>query len=225
MIKVNLIREPRAATRDSGSAKATPVATRSSAPANINNLLIIGLLVLSIAACVGWWLMKKNELKKKEAQVVAAREEARKLESIIAEVEAFQKRKESLEKRIGLINQLKQAQKGPVRVMDKVSLLLPDLVWLTSMNVTGTKVSVEGKALNPNAVANYVENIKSDPMFDEPVVSGLNQATEANTTIYSFGMGFNFTYATDTAGTPGAPGAPPAAPPVGAASTPAAAGG
>lgn len=221
MIKVNLIREPRSAARDQGPVKSTPAAARAAGPANLNNLLIIGFLIAGLAGCGVYYFLKNSELKKKEQQVVEARAEAQKLESIIAEVERFQARKESLEKRIGLINQLKQAQKGPVRVMDKISLLLPDLVWLTSMNVTGTKVNVEGKALNPNAVANYVENIKSDPMFDEPVVSGLTQLTEANTTVYSFGMGFNFSYATDTAGA--APGATPA-PAASGASTPPAGG-
>ena len=56
--------------------------------------------------------------------------EAQKLESAINAVNDFQKKKDSLQKRIDLINQLKQNQKGPVRIMDQVSRDLPDLVWL-----------------------------------------------------------------------------------------------
>ena len=64
-------------------------------------------------------------------------------EAIIAEVEAFQRRKDSLQSRIDLINQLKQNQKGPVRIMDRISQDLPDLVWLDKMTVAaGLRVDV-----------------------------------------------------------------------------------
>ena len=79
--------------------------------------------------------------------------------------------------------------------MDKISALLPDLVWLTTMNVDGTHISLQGKALNPNAFATYLENIKRDPTFDEPVVDQISRGVEGTTVVYSWGMAFNFTYA------------------------------
>lgn len=201
MIKINLIREARAATRDMGSSRAgsamSSAGASSAAPRDINNVLLVSLLVAGLLVAGGYWFLKSRELSSKQDEAVDRRAEAQQLESIIAEVEQFQRRKDELEKRIKLINDLKTRQKGPVRIMDKISQLLPDLVWLTSMTFSGNQVTMQGKALNPTAVANYVENIKTDPTFEEPVIDAVTTGQEGNTTVYTWGMTFNFTYAQD----------------------------
>lgn len=215
MIKINLIREARPSTREGAAARAVTGAgagagAAAAGPRDINTVLIIGFIVTGLLLSGGYWFWKSQTLKKKQEQIQVNRAEAQKLEAIIAEVDQFQKRKESLEKRIALINQLKQSQKGPVRVMDKISALLPDLVWLTTMKVSGTAIDLAGKALNPNAVANYIENIKADGMFDEPVLREVSQGMEGGTVVYSWSMTFNFKYldAQEPAAAGGAPGQP-----------------
>lgn len=201
MIRINLIREPRAAR--AAAVGAAPAAAMG-APANINNMLVVVCLLGGAVIGGGYWFWKKSVLSNREEQVAVRRAEAQKLEAIIKEVEDFQRRKENLEKRIQLINDLKRNQKGPVRIMDRISQDLPDLVWLDRMTLTGGNIALEGRGLNPNAVATFVENIKADPMFDEPEVSQITQERAgANITVYRYSMTFNFTY------TP--PGATPAA--------------
>jgi type IV pilus assembly protein PilN len=213
VIRINLIREARAA-RAAGVPGAAPIAA-AGAPANLNSMLLVVCLIGGVVFGGGYWFWKKSVLSNREEQVAVRRAEAQKLEAIIKEVEDFQRRKENLEKRIQLINDLKKNQKGPVRIMDRISQDLPDLVWLDRMTLTGTNIAVEGRGLNPNAVATFVENIKADPMFDEPEVAQITQERAANNiSVYRYSMTFNFTY------TP--PGTTPAA---GAASAPAAAAG
>ena len=180
------------------------------APANLNNIIVLGIAAAGILLALGYWFVQKRTLANKKEMVEVRKAEAQKLEAIIAEVEAFQKRKDNLQSRIDLINQLKQNQKGPVRIMDRISQDLPDLVWLDNMTVDGGKVTLKGRGLNPNAIANFVENVKNDPYFEEPE---LQNVTEASITplVYSFDMNFGFSYQPKTPGGPGAPGAPAAA--------------
>lgn len=191
MIKINLIREGRAAVRGASGA---PGPAAAAGPSNINNALLVGLLVVGLVLSGGYWFVKHREEIAKKEQIAQQQAEAQKLEKIIQEVESFQRRKDSLQKRIDLINQLKQNQKGPVRIMDRISQDLPDLVWLDRMTVDGVRITLDGRALNPNAIANYVENIKADPMFDEPEVAAVNETSGAvgGPTVYTWGMSFNF---------------------------------
>ena len=190
------------------------------APANLNNIIVVGIAAAGILLALGYWFLQKRTLANKKEMVEIRKAEAQKLEAIIAEVEAFQKRKDNLQSRIDLINQLKQNQKGPVRIMDRISQDLPDLVWLDNMTVEGGKITVKGRGLNPNAIANFVENVKNDPYFEEPE---LQNVTEASITplVYSFDMNFGFSYQPKTPGAPGAPGAPAAATTTGGAAAPA----
>lgn len=169
---------------------------------SINNILIGVLTLLGILAALGYWLWNKRELSQRQEVVEARTQEAQKLEAIIKEVEDYQKRKDSLQQRIDLINQLKQNQKGPVRIMDQISKDLPDLVWLESMSISGGRVSIGGKGLNPNAIALFIENVKNDPYFEEPQVGAMTKVSDSPL-VYSFDMNFAFSYAAKTpAGAP-----------------------
>jgi len=214
LIKINLVREGRA-VRGAGAAPGVTAAA-AAGPSNVNNILVVSGLILGVLVGLGWWFLQKRTLAERQETVSVKTSEAQRLESIIKEVEDYQKRKDNLQKRIDLINQLKQSQKGPVRIMDQISKDLPDLVWLDKLTMSGGLISIEGRGLNPNAIANFVENIKSDKFFEEPDLSSVTgiAAATATTPVYSFVMSFKFTYApkgeagaettaTGTAGTAG----------------------
>lgn len=161
--------------------------------ANVNNVLVVGLTILGLLIAGGYWFWQKRE-RDSRLEIQAQREtEAKKLESIIAEVEDYQRRKDSLQNRIDLINQLKANQKGPVRIMDQISRDLPDLVWLDNMTIDAGRVSLAGRGLNPNAIALFIENVKNDPFFEEPTVGAVTQAS-VSPLVYTFDMNFAFTY-------------------------------
>lgn len=205
MIKINLVREGRA-VRGAGAAPAAAAAAGGTGAGNVNNILIISGVVLGILAAAGYWFWNKRELAERQRVEEQRTVEARKLEAIIKEVESYQKRKDSLQQRIDLINELKQNQKGPVRILDQISRDLPDLVWLDNMNMSRTRVSLSGRGLNPNAIALFIENVKNDPYFEEPTVGAVTQISTAPL-VYSFDMNFSFTYAPKTpAGTAAATG-------------------
>ena len=96
--------------------------------------------------------------------------------------------------------------------MDRVSQDLPDLVWIDKMNVSGGRVTINGRVLNPNAIANFVDNIKNDPYFEEPELGAVNEVTPVPL-VYGFDMSFGFSYAPKgtAPATPGAPGTTTAA--------------
>jgi type IV pilus assembly protein PilN len=162
-------------------------------PSGANNVLIIGGVILGILIAGGWWYMQKRTLADRQETVAQKQAEAKSLEQIIKDVADYQKQKDNLQKRIDLINQLKQNQRGPVQLMDHISIDLPDLVWLDKMTVAGGLVTIDGRGLNPNAIANFVENVKNDPMFEEPDLSSVAQVS-STPLVYGYTMKFHFTY-------------------------------
>ena len=201
MIKINLVREGRT-VRGAGAAPAAAAAAAGGS--NLANILIVAGLLLGVVVAGGWWFLKNNELKDRQETVANKQAEADRLQAIIKQVDDYTKRKESLQKRIELINQLKQNQRGPVKIMDRISQDLPDLVWLDKMTMSGGLVTINGRGLNPNAIANFVDNVKHDPLFEEPAVGAVNQVG-GSPPVYGFDMTFHFTYVpkTDTTGTAG----------------------
>lgn len=168
MIRINLLTE----TKVAAARKRAPLLPTG---ARVNNFLFFGAFGLGLAYVVVMGLTLLSRRSQLEDEIVKARLEADRLKSIIEEVKEYEDKKASLEAKIQLINALKTNQKGPVRLMDEISKALPDLVWLTVLDVSGNQITMRGKTLSPNAVATYLENLKKSPFFAEPVFKSLGQ--------------------------------------------------
>ena len=211
MIRINLLSEARAAAARRKS-PAMPTG------AKLNNILFFGGIMAGVIYIGVMGLLLTSKRRHLDQEIGKARLEAERLKSIIEEVKGYENKKADLEAKIKLINDLKTNQKGPVRLMDEISKALPDLVWLTSLDVSGNQITMKGRTMSPNAISTFLENLKKSPYFAEPVFRNLQQEGAAPG-LHVWEMTLTFipapTPATGTAAA-GAPGAPAGAPPAGA---------
>lgn len=203
MIRINLLTEAKSAA----ARKRAPILPTG---ARLNNVLFFGALALGVVYVAVFGGLAISERSRLQDDIVKARLEADRLKSIIAEVKEYEDKKASLESKIQLINALKTNQKGPVRLMDEISKALPDLVWLTNLEVSNNQITMKGKTLSPNAVATYLENLKKSPFFAEPVFKSLGQDSGSFGS-YSWEMSLTFNPAAVLASGPPAPAPTPAA--------------
>ena len=184
MIKINLLVEARAER----VARAPLIAFGA---ANVNNYVLLGLIVAGLAFVgVRYWTLS-SKLSGIKADIATNQREYERLKPIIAEVESFKKRNAELKHKIEVIEELKKNQYGPVRIMDEVSKALPDLLWLTNMNLNGVVLTLHGQALNENAVANFISNLAASPFFAEPSLGVMSQDDKG---IFTFDLSCKFTH-------------------------------
>jgi type IV pilus assembly protein PilN len=208
MIKINLLSEGKRTVRKS---KPSAAAGRLEGKDIGQWLLVLGLLVGVGALAINWWLLNRA-VDEKTAEVAAAQREVDSMASVIKEVEEYKGKKSELERKIGVINDLKANQQGPVRVMDYISRALPELLWLDRLRMTADSIELEGRAFNTNAVANFIENLDKVPEFDEPILKSTEQqgGGAQGTSVYKFVIDFHYSFAThakDKDGEAGKPGA------------------
>jgi len=185
MIKINLVAEitPQAAAR---RAKKREI----SLGAKQGDILLLSILLVSFIVVGGMWYhlsSKKTRLEQRQAQLRVERD---KLKVFIDKVAELEKKREALQHKIKIIDDLKRNQHGPVRIMDEVSRALPDLLWLDNMTVKGNVVTLVGKAMDENAVANYISNLDASPFFQEPSLVDLARRGKG---IYTFNLNCVFT--------------------------------
>lgn len=184
MIKINLISEaPTAAV----SKRKRP---EFSLGAKQGDIILVVVLAIAIAVSGTWWYLlksKRADLKGLERQRTVERDE---LKPYIEKVEELEAKRALLKRKVDVINELKNKQRGPVRILDEISRALPDLVWLTQLTLTGNNLTLVGQAMDENAVANYYSNLDSSPFFEEPEVKNLARQGED----FAFTMSAVFTY-------------------------------
>ena len=81
----------------------------------------------------------------------------------------FEARRERLQQRVSLIEELRRGQTAPVHMLDQVSRSLPDMMWLTKMTQTGYDVTIEGNCLSLTSLSDFVANLESSRYFARPV--------------------------------------------------------
>ena len=185
MIKINLLAEAKPVKKKRG-------VSALGGAGRLNLLLILGGLFIGILVVGVQWWVEAARLKVQEEKNRLAQQEVTRLEAVLKEVQDFEDKKAKLQKKVDLINSLKASQRGPVRLMDEVSNAVPDLLWLDRMDVKGNSITVDGMALNPPAVANFLENLKRVQAFQEPKVKSIVAASRGSANLYDFNLSFVF---------------------------------
>ena len=133
--------------------------------------LMVGLLigVIVVVAAVQWWRygQLQREAQQLDADVQRLTAEKAELAQVQAQYETFSRRKELLQARINIIEQLKAQQSGPVIMLNTLaaSVSATESLWLTGFEKTGANISVTGMALSMRAVADFMTRLISSTSF------------------------------------------------------------
>ncbi|MGH8185263.1 MAG: PilN domain-containing protein [Steroidobacteraceae bacterium] len=169
--------------------------------------LVCSLILVLGAGGIGWWYWSlTQEAAAVEADIAASQQEVVRLRPIIAEVSKFEARRQQLQQRVQLIEQLRKGQGVPVQLLDQVSRSLPDMLWLTTMTQKGNDVTIEGRSVTLVALSDFVGNLGTTDFFKKPIEivdSQVESQTQGPETI-------KFTVKAQLAAAPGGAGGPAA---------------
>ena len=183
MIRINLLPEAQQATRRFE-------AVSMDRGENLANMALVALIIVSLVASgIRWWTLnsKKKNLKLRIRQ---AEQQLERLKPILEEVQRFKRRKELLQKKLDLIQDLKANQKGPVHIMDELYQKVPDFLWLDSMELKSNTIVLRGGVLNPNQGAECLKNMDDSPCLSEPSLRDIREQRK----YYSFNCCFGFPF-------------------------------
>jgi Tfp pilus assembly protein PilN len=166
MIRINLSSlAPPKGKRGKRTAAPTVSVPSGGGPSILFLSLIFGAL---LALGIGWsyWHVN-NERVRLEKELQAALVENARLADTKAKYEASKKKAELFERRVRVIDELKENQKGPVNMLNLVADTVnkTDAVWLDSMTSDGKSLTFNGMALSADAVADLIANLRKTGAF------------------------------------------------------------
>ena len=119
--------------------------------------------VLLIGGAVAIYLVSSNmdgKIESKKREISRTEQQIEQYRKAIGEVEKFKGLEDKLNRKLEIIESLIKCKTGPVRVLDKLSQLIPKQVWLTKWSDKGGLVELEGEALTNKYVAEFVSALK-----------------------------------------------------------------
>lgn len=166
MIKINLLEvEKERKTRKGGGGGGPAAAGGGPVPTSI---LMIGIIGLGVAGLAFNYIRNSSKLSDLETDVARMRAKKAELEPYIKKVDDLELRRAELQKKNDAIEQLRSQRTIPVHILDEVSRAVPDYLWITTLAVKGSTLSIDGATLQEQAISSFMKNLEASEFVGTP---------------------------------------------------------
>jgi type IV pilus assembly protein PilN len=122
-------------------------------------------LVAGLLANYFWGASRAGELKAREAKLARTRDDIAQLERIIGEVKNIKDAQLELQKKLDVLDKLKQGRTGPVRMLDELATLTPRQLWLSKLDEKAGAMVFTGSAVSIDDVSEFMSKLKQSKYF------------------------------------------------------------
>jgi Tfp pilus assembly protein PilN len=175
MIRINLSSLAPPKTKRGGKRAAVTVST----PGEGSSTVVLALVFFAIllAAMGGWTYIVKVQADKLEGDWRKVQAENQRLAEVKAQYEASKRKADLYQRRVKVVDDLKEAQKGPVNLLNLVAETVnkTDAVWLDTMTSDGRNLNFTGMALSADAVADLMANLRKTGQFKSVEIKETSQ--------------------------------------------------
>lgn len=152
--------------------------------------IIIAVVIIVLLEGVVWYRLNSSiTTLKRDKQTLEVK--LKDIKEKVQEVENYEKDKKSFEEKIAIIEKLKKTQMGPVHIVDEISRLLPERVWLISLKEGEGNISLTGAGMTNDDIVKYINNLKDSNICRNVQLIESRQIVESNVPVYTFSLNFN----------------------------------
>ena len=126
-------------------------------------LILSVVLLVVVLALVQWRLVKEKE--DTLTQIANTKIEIAQYKSLTTEVNKAKEAQKTLQDKLNIINSLRKEKATPAKVLDELSIDKPEKIHLESLKKDGSKLGIEGIALDDETIANFMTNLRKSNLF------------------------------------------------------------
>ncbi|HEX6591205.1 MAG TPA: PilN domain-containing protein [Moraxellaceae bacterium] len=133
--------------------------------------ILVGVAAVAVGIVLFSHVALSKQVSDQEERNQYIKAEISKLDGQIKEIDVLQKRRDELLARMKVIQDLQGRRPVIVRVFDELVRVIPDGVYLGSLERSGDTFRMSGVAESANQVSNLMRNLDASPWFRNPVLS------------------------------------------------------
>lgn len=92
------------------------------------------------------------------------------LDTQLAEIKRINDQKESIVQRMALIQSLHEDRNTAVRLVNELATRTPQGLYIVNIEKRGSMLYIDGRSASNNRVAELLRELKSSPVFDNPLL-------------------------------------------------------
>lgn len=131
-------------------------------------VVVSGVFILGLLIGYAWEVNISGKINSQEARNSVLQTGIDSLDAQVAEIRSLRDRKADMVDRMAVIKGLQTNRPEIVRLFDEFARSLPDGAYIEQMEVSGTSLSIEGKAESNNRVSAFMRQLNNSEKFSEP---------------------------------------------------------
>ena len=108
----------------------------------------------------------------------------------IREINELDKKKESLQQRMRLIEELQSSRNLGTQIMDEVAKIVPAGVYLTKLERRGNSIHVVGRSESNNRLSTMLRQVQGSYLLEQPIMQGIVAGEQTSRLLSDFNMEF-----------------------------------
>jgi len=148
-------------------------------------VLVLTLLVTGLV-CGGLYAYVAGKVAAEKKEIAEIEKEIQRLKKTIGKVAHFKKLQKEFQAKLDVLDKLKERKTGPVHLLDELSRVLPDKLWLSSFKESGGGVSIKGIGLNEETVAKFMRDLEASPYYRQVELKVTEQTSKDGLKLQKF---------------------------------------
>jgi len=164
-----------------------PVRVSKKRVAGRQQLFFLALAVI-LAVILNWlWTSSRAaDLASHEAKLKRTKDDIAQLERIIGEVKNIKAQQAALKEKLDVLDRLKAGRSGPVKLLDRLSQVVPKKLELKKMDEKAGVVTFDGSAATIDEVSAFMTALKATPYFTNVELKKTTAATRGGFRVVDF---------------------------------------
>ena len=125
--------------------------------------LVVAVGLSAIALIGNWFWYGQEAAKRDKAQqhVDETKRRIAELDKTIGEVKNINQHRKEVNDKLEVLNKLRKGRTGPVKMLDALATATPKKVWITDFDEKSAAVTMKGKAMSNEDVADFMRGLAS----------------------------------------------------------------
>lgn len=165
---------------------------------NSGKRIVAGFVASMVALVVVFYIIHSSmgaEIERLAGEIEQKEGELARLEKVTKEVKDLEQKEAEYNNKIMVIATLKKSKLGPVRILDDLNTALPEHAWITQIKEEGGVLSIDGKAIDNQTIANFMKVLEASDYFKTIDLGETRQTDDRNVKIKSFTLNTAVSYA------------------------------
>jgi len=129
-------------------------------------LMIFAVIIAGALIAMGAiYIITAGKINTTKSEITRSENELADLKKKIGEIDNLKKLQAEVQKKLDILNQLRKGKTGPAIRLARLSDIVPEKMWLTRYQESGSSVSISGLTYSEDLIAEFMRSIQSSNEF------------------------------------------------------------